>query len=43
MYQVIELTTKKVIGTYATYMRAYNKANKLDLVYGRINYTVKRI
>lgn len=41
MYQVINIRTKEIIGTYKTLKRARNKADKKDLEYGAINYTVK--
>lgn len=43
MYQVIELKTGFVIGTYSTRKRARNKADKLDNAYGAYAYTVRSI
>lgn len=40
LWVVIELNTRKVIGKFKCRKRARNKANKLDLDHGRINYTV---
>jgi hypothetical protein len=42
-YQVIDLHTKKVMGTYATRAAASRRADKLDLAYGAIRYVVKII
>lgn len=41
MYQVIDLHTKTIVGTYATRVRASRRANTLDLAYGAIRYTVR--
>lgn len=40
-YQVIEMQTGKVMGTYSSKVRATRKADKLDLEYGCIHYAVK--
>lgn len=42
MYQVIEYQTGKIIGTYSTLQRARRKADRLDLAYGAIHYSVRR-
>ena len=42
-YQVIDNQTKKVMGTYTTRAAASRRADKLDLAYGAIRYTVKII
>ena len=41
MYEVIDSHTGDVIGSYSTFKRARNKADKLDLVYGAIRYRVE--
>lgn len=43
MYQVIERTSGRVVGTYSTIRRARSRADKLDLQYGCINYSVKPV
>lgn len=40
-YQVIDLQTGKVVGTYKSRRMATRKADKLDLEYGAIRYAVK--
>lgn len=40
IYQVIDTQTKYIMGTYSTKRRATRKADKLDLEYGAIRYTV---
>lgn len=42
-YQVIDTRTKSVMGTYSTLRRALNKADKLDLAFGAVRYSVVRI
>lgn len=42
-YQVIDNVTKAVQGTYATRKRARSRADKLDLQYGAIRYSVQTI
>ena len=42
-YQVIDIQTKKVMGTYASRAAASRRADKLDLAYGAIRYTVNII
>ncbi len=42
-YQVIDRLTGLVVGTYSTLIRAHNRADKLDLVYGAIRYSVRRV
>lgn len=41
MYQVIDLHTKTIVGVYANRKRASSRANKLDLEYGAIRYSVR--
>ena len=41
-YEVTDRLTGLVVGTYSTLKRAHNKADKLDLVYGAIRYSVRR-
>lgn len=41
MYQVIDNRTGQLVGTYSTAKRARRKADKLDLVYGAIRYSVR--
>lgn len=43
MYQVIDIQTKAIIGTYKTRQSASNRANKLDLQYGAVRYIVKPV
>lgn len=40
-YDVVDLQTGVVIGTYATRKRARSKADKLDLIYGAVRYGVR--
>ena len=42
-YNVIDLHTKQVVGNYKTLKRASNRANKLDLKYGAIRYSVRGV
>tara|TARA_R100001079_G_scaffold82017_1_gene45407 strand:- start:301 stop:474 length:174 start_codon:yes stop_codon:yes gene_type:complete len=46
-YQVIffgdSVTDSYVVGTYCTWMRARNKADKLDNEYGAYRYSVKAV
>ncbi len=42
-YQVIDIQTKKVMGTYTSRAAASRRADKLDLAYGAIRYVVKII
>jgi len=42
-YDVIDIKTQKVVGTYATRVRARRAADKKDLAYGAIRYIVKAI
>ena len=42
-YQVIDIQTKKVMGTHTSRAAASRRADKLDLAYGAIRYTVKTI
>lgn len=37
-YQVIDIQTREVIGTYSTAKRAYHRADKLDSEYGVVRY-----
>jgi len=41
-YIVIDRQTKAIMGRYATLKRASSRANKLDLAYGAVRYTVRR-
>ena len=40
-YQVINIRTKDVVGSYSTRKAAQRRADKMDLEYGAINYAVK--
>lgn len=40
-YQVVDLQTKQVIGTYGNRKAASRRADKLDLQYGAIRYSVR--
>ena len=42
-YQVIFKNDKSIIGTYSTFKRASNKANKLDNEYGAYAYSIQTI
>lgn len=42
-YQVIEIGTGRVMGTYKSLRRARNVSDKLDLEYGCIHYGVKAV
>lgn len=42
-YQVIDSRTGLVMGTYSTRVRASRKADKLDLQYGAIRYSVRPV
>jgi hypothetical protein len=42
-YQVIDIQTKAVVGTYKTRAAASRRADKLDMAYGAVRYTVKTI
>lgn len=42
-FQVIDQRTGYLMGTYSTFKRAMNKADKLDLAYGGYRYAVKRV
>ena len=37
-FQVIEIRTGRIIGTYGTKIRAIRKADRLDVEYGAINF-----
>lgn len=39
-YQVIDIRTKDIMGSYSTRKAASRKADKLDLQYGAIRYAV---
>ena len=38
VFQVIEIRTGRIVGTYGTKVRATRKADRLDLVYGSIGF-----
>jgi hypothetical protein len=40
-YQVIDNQTKQVMGSYLNRVRASRKADKLDLAYGAIRYSIR--
>lgn len=42
-YQVVDAKTDKVMGTYTEGTRARRRADKLDLAYGAVRYSVKII
>lgn len=42
-FQVIDQRTGYLMGTYSTFKRAMNKADKLDLAYGGYRYSVKKV
>ena len=42
-YQVIDIQTKQVVATCSTRKAASRKADKLDLAYGAIRYTVRSV
>ncbi len=42
-YQVIDLHTKQVVGTYNSRKAASRRADTLDLAYGAIRYSVRVI
>ena len=42
-YQVIDLHTKTIVGTYDTRKAASRRADKLDQAYGATRYTVRVI
>lgn len=39
-YQVIDIRTKQVVGTFKNKQAARNKRDRLDLEYGAVRYTV---
>lgn len=41
MYQVIDIQTQFVVGTYKSRNRAYSLADRKDLEYGAVRYIVK--
>lgn len=41
MYKIIDCKTSEVVGSYSDRKRAYSRANKLDLAYGAVRYTVR--
>lgn len=43
MYQIIDIQTKGIMGTYQTLRRAHARADKLDLIYGSVRYIVQRV
>lgn len=43
MFQVIDLITDKVMGTYRTEMKAMNRIYRLDLKSRSIRYTYRRV
>lgn len=43
MFQVIDMHTKSVKGTYSTMKRALNVIDKLDNAYGAYRYTLKKV
>lgn len=43
VYQVIDRKTNTVVGTYDNRKAASRRADKLDLAYGAIRYTVRVI
>ena len=42
-YQVIDIQTRTIVGTYDNRKAASGRANKLDQAYGAIRYTVRVI
>lgn len=42
-WEVREHGTKKLMGTYSTYLRAVNKKNKFDNDYGGYHYSVIKV
>jgi len=40
-YQVIDIRTKQVVGTYASRKAASRRADTLDRAYGAVRYVVK--
>ena len=42
-YQIIDRQTGRVVGTYANKARAYARADKLDLEFGAVRYSVRRL
>lgn len=42
-YVVIDLLTKTIVGRYLTRKTAIARADRLDLAYGAIRYSVKEI
>ena len=42
-YQIIDRHTGRLVGTYTNKTRAYNRADKLDLEYGAVRYSVRRV
>ncbi len=42
-YQVVDIQTKQVVGTYGNRKAASRRADKLDLAYGAIRYVVRII
>lgn len=42
-YQVIDLSTKEIMGTRATRKSARNRADKLDMEYGSYRYGVRAV
>lgn len=42
-YQIIDRQTGRLVLTYSNKARAYNRADKLDLAYGAVRYSVRRV
>lgn len=40
-YQIIDIQTKTVVGTYGNRKAASTRADKLDMAYGAIRYVVR--
>ena len=41
-FEIVDIKTKLIVGTYSNRRRAVNAANRKDLEYGAVRYIVRR-